>query len=119
MRNARATYWYGVRLPMIAPVMAMPGQTLWHSWGGDEPDVVQVLEFDRDSRARILRTGVPTAGDDIALLEEDGIIVRLQSAEELKRYGYDAEKRRVLTNSRKRSRARTIAVQANNDQVTA
>lgn len=106
MREERTTEWFGVRLLMISPVVAKPGQVLLYKWGGGEPDVIEVVEFDDQSRARILRTGGTTAPDDMALLEEQGVIARLRTKEQLKHYGYDMDRRQALQRSRQRARAR-------------
>lgn len=107
--DERRSHFYGVRLPMIAPVVARPGQVLVYDFGGKEPSSLSTIVWDAHSRSQTIAKAAWFSVDDLALLERDRVIVRLSTKEHFRLYGFNVdlfEQRDALVVSRALSRAR-------------
>lgn len=102
MSNQTKARFWGVRAPMIRPVLALPGQVIMTEHNYKDLKPVVAVSYDEESFATITSEGEYFHGDDMEQLEEAGVVELLRTAAALKGYGWDWE---VSKARRERERA--------------
>ncbi len=91
MSNQTKARFWGVRAPMIRPVLALPGHVIMTEHNHKDLKPVVAVSYDEESFATITSEGECFHGDDMEQLEKAGVVERLLTAAELKLYGWDWE----------------------------